>query len=113
VIKTTDAKNNVISETVYNSLNQPLTVTDAMGKVTTYTYNEIGKVERVTDSLNHRTEDSERSSPERVGPWGVERLLVHNMNCEPVSISYYVEHSPSPSGVSLVRFFPLLERNEH
>ena len=27
-----------------------------MGKVTTYTYNEIGKVESVTDSLNHRTE---------------------------------------------------------
>ena len=52
----TDAKNNVISETVYNSLNQPLTVTDAMGKVTTYTYNALGKVESGTDSLNHRTE---------------------------------------------------------
>ena len=45
----------------------------------------------------------ERSSPERVGSWGVERLLVHNMNCELVSISYYVEHSPSPSGIPLVR----------
>ncbi len=56
MIKTTDAKNNVISETVYNSLNQPLTVADAMGNTTTYTHNELGKVESVTDSLNHRTE---------------------------------------------------------
>ena len=47
---------NTISETVYNCLNQPLTVTDAMGKATTYTYNALGKVESVTDSLNHRTE---------------------------------------------------------
>lgn len=56
VIKTTDAKGNTISETVYNCLNQPLAVTDAMGKATTYTYNALGKVESVTDSLNHRTE---------------------------------------------------------
>ena len=56
VIKTTDAKGNTISETVYNALNQPLTVTDAMGKSTIYTYNALGKVESITDTLNHRTE---------------------------------------------------------
>ena len=53
VIKTTDAKGNTISETVYNALNKPLTVTDAMGKSTTYTYNELGLVKTVTDSMNH------------------------------------------------------------
>ena len=56
VIKTTDAKNNTVSETVYNALNKPLTVTDAMGKSTTYTYNELGLVETVTDSMNHVSE---------------------------------------------------------
>ena len=56
VIKTTDAKGNTISETVYNALNKPLTVTDAMGKSTIYTYNELGLVETVTDSMNHVSE---------------------------------------------------------
>ena len=41
------------------------------------------------------------------------RLLVHNTNCELVSISYCVEHSPSPSGVLLVRFLPTRAENEH
>ena len=58
VIKTTDAKGNTISETVYNCLNKPLRVTDAMGKSTTYTYNELGLVETVTDSMNHVSEYS-------------------------------------------------------
>ena len=55
-IKTTDAKGNTISETVYNYLNLPLTITNAMGKTTTYTYTALGKIESVTDSLNHRNE---------------------------------------------------------
>ena len=44
------------SESTYNALNLPLTVTDAAGKTTTYTYNALGKVESVTDSMNHRSE---------------------------------------------------------
>ena len=51
VTKTTDAKGNTVSETVYSCLNQPLTVTDAMGKATTYTYNALGKVEAMKDAL--------------------------------------------------------------
>ena len=38
-----------------------LTVTDAMGKFTTYTYNELGLVETVTDSMNHVSEYSYNS----------------------------------------------------
>lgn len=61
VIKTSDAKGNTISETVYNCLNKPLTVTDAMSKSTTYTYNEHGLVETVNDSMNHISEYSYNS----------------------------------------------------
>ncbi len=55
VVKTTDAKGNTVSQTVYNCLNHPVSVTDAMGKTTTYTYNAMGKVECVKDCLNHPT----------------------------------------------------------
>ncbi len=43
VIKTLDAKGNVVSETTYNSLNLPATVVDSVGKTTTYTYNALGR----------------------------------------------------------------------
>lgn len=56
VIKTTDAKGNTISETKYNCLNLPITITDAMGKAITYTYTARGKVKSVVDSMNHRSE---------------------------------------------------------
>lgn len=56
VLKNIDAKGNTISETVYNCLNKPATVTDAMGKATTYTYTALGKVESIVDSLNNRQE---------------------------------------------------------
>lgn len=57
-LKILDAKGNTVSETVYNCLNLPATVTDAQGKTTTYTYNALGKVATVTDSMNHRQEYS-------------------------------------------------------
>lgn len=53
VVKTLDAKGNTISETVFNSLNLPVRVTDAMGKSTCYTYTELGKVATITDPMNH------------------------------------------------------------
>jgi len=38
-----------VSETVYNALNLPLTVKDALGKTVSYAYNALGKAETVTD----------------------------------------------------------------
>ena len=58
VTKTTDAKGKIVSQTTYDALNRPLTVTDAMGKATTYTYNAIGKVKSVTDAFNNQSEYS-------------------------------------------------------
>ena len=52
VTTVTDAKGNIISSTVYNSLNLPSSVTDAAGKSTEYTYNSLGKVATITDPLN-------------------------------------------------------------
>ena len=56
VVQTRDAKNNVISETQYNDLNKPVSITDAMGKKTEYTYNALGLVQTVTDPKGQVTE---------------------------------------------------------
>jgi len=53
-----DAKGNTISESTYNNLNLPHTVTDSTGNTTTYTYNSLGKVSIAIDSMNNRKEYS-------------------------------------------------------
>ena len=85
VLKTIDAKGNTISETVYNSLNKPASVTDAMGKTITYTYTALGKVESVVDSLNNRQEFTYDS----MGRNTVVRDALNNIRQGTVSVRVY------------------------
>ena len=42
---------NTISETVYNTLNQPLTITDDMGKVTTFNLDLVRNEQVIIDKM--------------------------------------------------------------
>lgn len=53
VLKTLDAKSKTITQTVYNSLNLPITVHEQSGDIKTMTYNSLGKVACISDALNN------------------------------------------------------------
>ncbi len=57
-IKTIDAKGNTVSESTYNCLNLPSSVTTAQGGTVSYTYTPLGKVATVTDSMNRTSQYS-------------------------------------------------------